>query len=41
MVATDNVKPMLITECGALNIGGSDADYWLPRLPAVGILWEF
>ncbi|MGI9240629.1 MAG: beta-agarase [Verrucomicrobiales bacterium] len=29
MIATDNVKPMLITECGALNIGGSNADYWL------------
>ena len=29
MVATDNVRPILITECGALNIGGSNADYWL------------
>ena len=27
--ATDNHKPMLITEFGSLNVGGSEADYWL------------
>lgn len=27
--ATDNVKPFLITEFGALNVGRSEADYWL------------
>ncbi|MGC6581278.1 MAG: beta-agarase [Akkermansiaceae bacterium] len=27
--ATDNVKPFLITEYGALNIGNSETDYWL------------
>jgi len=29
MDATDNRKPILITEYGSLNTGSSDADYWL------------
>lgn len=29
MHAIDNVRPMLLTEFGALNIGKSEADYWL------------
>ena len=28
-IATSNVKPVLITEYGALNIGNTEADYWL------------
>ena len=41
MVATDNLKPMLITECGALNIGASDADYWLRLRTYSAFLTQF
>ena len=29
MEGTDNVRPILLTELGSLNIGNSEADYWL------------
>lgn len=29
MEGTDNVRPLLLTELGSLNIGNSEADYWL------------
>lgn len=29
MQGTDNVRPILLTEYGALNVGKSEADYWL------------
>ena len=41
MLATDNVRPMLITEAGALNIGNSDADYWLRLRTYSAFLTQF